>query len=1806
MLPIRSEPMSAASLSPPMSATPPPKGFRARVRRFDPVVSVATVLLAAATYVPSFLTKPGLVADDSKQYLYLDPGKLISSAISMWDPDVGMGTVTHQNIGFLFPMGPYYWIISELHIPMWVGQRFWMGSLFFFAGTGVFFLGKLLGLSPWGRVAAGVAYTFTPFVIDYITRISAIVMPWAALGWMVGLVILSVRRGGWRYPAYFAIVIALVGGVNATSILLAGLAPVLWIFYAVWITKEVSARRALAAVLRLGVLSLGVSLWWIAGLWAEGVYGLNILKFTETVPTVTSTSLSSEVVRGLGYWYFYGQDKLQPWTSAAIPYMQSGWLIGVSFAVPALCAIVGAVARWRYRAFAVGLILIGVTAAVAAYPFDDPSPLGKALRAAGSESTIGLAMRSTNRIVPLIVLGFALLLGAGISAIAAVHLKTGLLVLVLAIAVAAADLPPLWTGSLVANNLARPEQLPSYVLAAAKYLNTHGTGRVLGIPGEDFAYYRWGVTGDPVWPGLIDRPYVSRQVVPQGEPASVDLLQALDESMQDGTFVPTTLVPIARLMSASDILFQGNEQYERFNTARPQPLWLTLLDPSTGLSTPASFGKPTIYKTITYPLQDETQLAVPTVASVPPPVAVFAVSDARPLVRTETTTAPLLVAGSGAGLVNASVAGLLDGNPTIFYSQSFAHDTAGLDQLLNSGAVLVLTDTNQRQQDTWGTLDDNTGYVEQASSGPLVVGPNEQSLPPVSGSGTSSETVTTLSSVARIRATVYGNPITNTPEDRAYNAFDQNPDTRWAEGAFGSAVGAQLQVTLKKPVTTSEIRFLQPQTGPRNRWITRINLTFDGRRTVTRTLHSSSRREPGEEVHFPTETFKKLTITVDATSSGIRKNYNGFSGVGFAEVDIPGVAPVTQTLRLPTALLKSVGQTSITHPLVVLMNRIRTATVPPRSDPEPDMSRSFSLPTARTFSVGGSVRIAATDSDPVIDQIVGRTPVSLSGPAALKAPEAEVVFANSSGRLPGDLDASAYAAIDDNPATSWMPGFGPQDGNWLLYAFDRPVTFGNLNLQVVTDGRHSIPTNITISTDVTSRVVTLPAIPDGKGRPQGSITTVPITFPALTGQEVKITIDQTRPLKELDYYSSNRQTDPVGIAEVGFPGVGAPPTPPATTSACLGNLLTIDGTPVDVRVSGSTTSALSGDALQISGCGNSANGVTLSAGNHMVQTATSKADGLDLDSLWLSSASGGSALALTAAGTIPMPTPATSVAAHVVHQDRTHVTVKVTGTGTPYWLVLGQSQSAGWKASIQGGASLGSSTLIDGYANGWLISGTEASGTRVFDLSWTPQKVIDAALIASAITLVGSVGIIVLPGSLLAWAWTGSRRLLRRRRFLSRKRPDSTPDEPAHEEAADPVHEEGPVPSTSLFTSAWIGTGRLLSWPVRRLRRHSDSSADEPTHEEAPAEPMHEEQPTASRSRLRSAWIGTGRLLSWPVRRLRRHSGSTPDEPTPQQDSTHTQTSEPEPVATPSPSPEEPVRELVPAGPELTSVLSTQGQRPHVLFMLVAAILSGAIAGAVTAPIAAPIVFGAVLVGCLIPWSRLLFVLAPLGLLGATGAYMVVQQDRHQYLSNIGWPEQFPIANTLTWIAVCALLAGAVVEIARWRSWLVGGAFKQLAVAPDEAGTADAPLLSQGPSEQTDVEVSEASEHEGDVVTETSEPTDVEVFEASERTGVVTTASAQVEPAPSGGLSEEGPDSVAAEKSAPSPGPDEPGSSETALVADPLATASAEDGDESATHKGPLRSALGRTARWLRSRLPGTVSRPTEVPNGGEPPSDNA
>jgi arabinofuranan 3-O-arabinosyltransferase len=105
--------------------------------------------VAALCYLPFLLTRPGWVSADTKSYLYLDPGALLDKAWSMWDPGVGLGTVSHQTIGYLWPMGPWFWTFDALGVPDWVAQRLWWGTLLFAAISGVAYLLRLFGCLRW-------------------------------------------------------------------------------------------------------------------------------------------------------------------------------------------------------------------------------------------------------------------------------------------------------------------------------------------------------------------------------------------------------------------------------------------------------------------------------------------------------------------------------------------------------------------------------------------------------------------------------------------------------------------------------------------------------------------------------------------------------------------------------------------------------------------------------------------------------------------------------------------------------------------------------------------------------------------------------------------------------------------------------------------------------------------------------------------------------------------------------------------------------------------------------------------------------------------------------------------------------------------------------------------------------------------------------------------------------------------------------------------------------------------------------------------------------------------------------------------------------------------------------------------------------------------------------------------------------------------------------------------------------------------------------------------------------------------------
>ncbi len=461
---------------------------------------------------------------------------------------------------------------------------------------------------------------------------------------------------------------------------------------------------------------------------------------------------------------------------------------------------------------------------------------------------------------------------------------------------------------------------------------------------------------------------------------------------------------------------------------------------------------------------------------------------------------------------------------------------------------------------------------------------------------------------------------------------------------------------------------VQPLSSTANQWITRATLTFDGRSPVTVALGPASRTAAGQTVTFPTRSFSRLRVTIDATNlvGASPTLIQNASSVGLAEVGLGG-AQEQEVVSMPDDLLTAAGAASQLHRLAIVMTRERVAPIPPRSDLEPTLSREFSLPTARTFTLTGSATVNTLIPDGTIDTLVGRPGSSGSG-----------IVAYSLGRLPGDLHDTASAAVDGNPSTMWSPGFGPQVGQWIQVHVPKRITFDHLDLQVVADGHHSVPTSITISTESGSDTVTLPPITDG--RRQNSTVSVPLSFPALSGQQIQITFTGVRAEVTKNYYAHNEITLPLGITELGLPGVDEPAVPASMPGTCQSDLLSIDGRPVWLQVTGSTADALDGKTLTVQTCGPDAGGLSLGAGRHIVQSASGHVTGFDIDQLVLDSAPGGGPEPEVAGAPLPAPSPGPTATVSVLSQTATSFHLRVTGADSPFWLTLGESINKGWLA----------------------------------------------------------------------------------------------------------------------------------------------------------------------------------------------------------------------------------------------------------------------------------------------------------------------------------------------------------------------------------------------------------------------------------------------------------------------------------------------------------------------------------------------
>ncbi|HMJ75407.1 MAG TPA: discoidin domain-containing protein, partial [Iamia sp.] len=510
-------------------------------------------------------------------------------------------------------------------------------------------------------------------------------------------------------------------------------------------------------------------------------------------------------------------------------------------------------------------------------------------------------------------------------------------------------------------------------------------------------------------------------------------------------------------------------------------------------------------------------------------------------------------------------------------------------------------------------------------------------------------------------------------------------------------------------------------------------VSFDGGPAEEFALGAESRQVQGQWLDIGDRTFSDLSIEISATDIGDRDTYAAVSAVGFADIRLEeDDLRLRESLRLPTDLLDALGESSDDLPLAIALTRLRArASAPLRSDPETAMVRDLDIPTARSFSLGGAVRLADGAPDVVLDELLGVPGLDDGG-----------IETDASRHLPGDLGSRPLSAVDGDPATHWSPGFLEQEADWASYTQSDPVTFDHLDLQVVADGRHTVPTRLRIVADgETAAVVDVPDVEDQAEK--DATVAVPIDLPeAVTGRSIEIHIDATRPVTTLDWISNRSVVMPVGIAEWGIEGIAVEPPAGPFDSGCRSDLVTVDGEAVPVRVTGSVEDAVASKTLDVALCADDT--LDLPAGESQLRTARGRDTGLHLDTVTLRSAAGGGA-DTAAAPLVDGGDRPDAVSAEVTHSDRWRRTITVGARDQPTWLVIGQSHNAGWQASIDG-ADLGEPVLVDGYSSAFLIpAGDEPV---VVDVEWAPQRVVFGGL---ALSLVAALLALLL--ALRPWRW---------------------------------------------------------------------------------------------------------------------------------------------------------------------------------------------------------------------------------------------------------------------------------------------------------------------------------------------------------------------------------------------------------------------------------------------------------------------
>jgi hypothetical protein len=1341
----------------------------ARLFRFlkrAPGFLVATSIVGLS-FALAFAQRPGRVFIDTRIELTEDPVRFLHSVTSVWSSTGDLGHVqSGQFVGYLVPMAPWYAFAHTIGLGTWVAQRIWLGSLLAAAGLGAsVLLRELLRRSaPVAQLVAAILFLANPYVVVVIGRTSVWLVTYGALPWLLFATHRGIRNSRrWRWPAVIGLLLAVAnGGANAALQFWIVLAPPALIAYEVLVVRDVTWRAAGSFAWRAAACTLATSLWWVIPVLLQSRYSPNPLPFTEQPAGILTTPSVSESLRLLGFWLAYFGTSAGPSVGAVGPYLFDAPVIVASFLVP-LAAIAGfaRARRWTYGPFLMALACAGVIFMSLGFP--PGSPLNGVFVALYYHSTVLQVLRTTWKAAPLLALPMAFLVGLFTDDIirrarAAKGLRIWRLRLPAWGLVGLAAVPVLWALPLFDGSaIDAPDaygSVPSYWRAAVRDATNATTTnqRIMILPGELFGWYRWGATGDSsIAPFLTPRRVMIREIARFSDLRSSQLQTAIDDLVQQNRLVPGQLQPLLELLGVGSVLVSTDGNLAGDGSLDPADVATALRDQSVFQTPAQSYGGSRTYTPM--PGRDGVPVSLPDIRRHALP------STSPGVVRVQPVAGTTILDGDGSGIAELAAEHMLDPGRAVVYAGDVDRPTIG--QLVASGAQLVFSDSNRLRILAPSSLSENVGPTLEAGD-PIAPDTPNYDLFPSRGAG--GETVAEYSGLKYLRTPALHPSITLFPEDGPYAALDGNLNSAWLADPQSPVSDRYIELQLNSPMPVPSI-----QIYPLDESIavtTQVAISVNGGAERLFSLSPGWNTVPINAA--PLRTLRvRISGELGLTSAG-----------GISELQIPGL-PVRQALRLPTDLAAATQGLDLSHSPVAIMLARTTADFPYReeaprgslqrlslvyaADAEPGIRRIVTLPTARSFTLGGWASVRAAAPDPLLDRLAHL-------PAGWQF--------SSSDRFEGVPINRASSAFDGDPNTAWVATFvAGQEFPWIQWSWPRAQTIHTMRLTPGAN-RYEFPTGVRL---------TAPGVP-----PQNLVIapdgTIVLSHPIRT-REVRLQVLAVRnAIGQADFA---RYLNAVAIAEIRVPHLDTPSPRRhgAFTTPCGALSLTAGGSVQRALVYGTLDALDQGEPLRLRPCGVDGT-VVLDAGTSTVDVSPGPVMQPDH-------------VVLTSPAPQPLAAPATPILLSAGTAGQGSQEGIRPSVSAPSWLVLGESYSSGWRAWCRDAAgherALGAPIPINGFANGWRIDSTCVSARMAF----APQSTANLAYLISAVA-----------GVLLLGVALGLRLPGRIRRRLGSRRPALAPlAQPARGARTPLPVQERLITVTPPAALAWaIGVGAVTGF----------------------------------------------------------------------------------------------------------------------------------------------------------------------------------------------------------------------------------------------------------------------------------------------------------------------------------------------------------------------------------------------------------